>query len=340
LIWLLIAPAATAQELPAAAVDTLVERLEDVIGRTPPGSEPLPEGVRFLVRFAEDVGGLGVGSPVTVKGLRVGTVREVAVVLDTTTATVDVPVVIDVVPERITVDGDRPGDEAAVYALAERLVANGLRAVLESAGPLGGSQHVGLAFEPEAAPAVLEHSGRYPEIPTAPSLTEQLQATLDGLLARVATLPLEQVVDEAMQALRSVNVLLTGPELERLIDAVAAAGDEVTALVTGPEVKALLGSLAASGRDLQALVGGLEGRLDPSVETLQAAALGVEALTRETRGFVAGLDRTVGPRSPLWGELLQISRELAGTSRSVRLLLEYLERHPDALLRGRPETVP
>jgi paraquat-inducible protein B len=337
---LLAASGAWAQALPDAAVDALAERLEAAIGRVSPGSEPLPEGVPFLVRFAEDVGGLAVGSPVTVKGLRVGTVRDVAVVLDTATATIDVPVVIDVVPERITVDGERPGDEVAVYALAERLVANGLRAVLESAGPLGGSQHVGLAFDPEAVPAVLDRGGRYPEIPTSPSLTERLQATLDGLLARVAALPVEQVVDEAMQALRSMNALLTGPELDRLIDAVGAAGDEVTALVTGPEVKEVLASLAASGRDLQALVGGLQGRLDPSVEALQAAAAGVEAVTRETRAFVAGLDRTVGPRSPLWSELLQISRELAGTSRSLRLLLEYLERHPDALLRGRPETVP
>ncbi len=332
-------PAPRAQDLPETAVDALAGRLAAAVGRVSPGGEPLPEGVRFLVRFTEDVGGLAVGSPVTVKGLRVGTVREVAVVLDTATATIDVPVVIDVVPERITVDGERPGDEVAVYALAERLVANGLRAVLESAGPLGGAQHVGLAFDPEAAPAVLGRGGRHPEIPAAPSLTQQLQTTLDGLLARVAALPLEQAVDEAMQALRSVNAVLTGPELDRLIDAVGAAGDEVAALLTGPEVRQILTSLAASGRDLQALVGGLQGRLDPSVEALQAAAAGVEAVSRETRAFVAGLDRTVGPRSPLWSELLQISRELAGTSRSLRLLLEYLERHPDALLRGRPETI-
>ena len=94
-----------AQELPPAASDALIERLTTAIGAAP---EVLPEGVRFMVRFDQDVSGLSVGAPVTVKGLRVGTVREVAVVIDSASAVIDVPVVIDVVPERITVDGGMP----------------------------------------------------------------------------------------------------------------------------------------------------------------------------------------------------------------------------------------
>ena len=64
----------------------------------PDGAEPAPEGVRFLVRFAGNVQGLAVGAPVTIRGLRVGTVREVAVTFDSGTGQLDVPVIIDIVP--------------------------------------------------------------------------------------------------------------------------------------------------------------------------------------------------------------------------------------------------
>ncbi len=211
--------ASVAQELPSAASDALIERLTTAIGAAP---EMLPEGVRFMVRFDQDVSGLTVGAPVTVKGLRVGTVREVAVVIDSVSAVIDVPVVIDVVPERITVDGGRPEDAAAVHALARRLVAGGLRAGLESATPLGGPQRVTLAFVPDAEPAELGEGGRYPEIPTAPSLADELRGTLETLLERMAALPLEQVVAELTTTLVELRALVTAPEIREMLDTVGA----------------------------------------------------------------------------------------------------------------------
>ena len=63
--------------------------------------------------------------------------------------------------------------------------------------PLGGPQHVALAFVPEAPPARLDRDGPFPEIPAAPSLADELRSTLDVLLARIVALPLEAMVDEA-----------------------------------------------------------------------------------------------------------------------------------------------
>ena len=329
--------ASVAQELPSAASDALIERLTTAIGAAP---EMLPEGVRFMVRFDQDVSGLTVGAPVTVKGLRVGTVREVAVVIDTASAVIDVPVVIDVVPERITVDGGRPEDAAAVHDLARRLVAGGLRAGLESATPLGGPQRVTLAFVPDAEPAELGEGGRYPEIPTAPSLADELRGTLETLLERMAALPLEQVVAELTTTLVELRALVTAPEIREMLDTVGAVSDELRSLIAGPELREALGAVVDAGDELRALAAGLDARLEPSIGALQRAAGSIETAADQSTVAISGLEQTIGPRSPLWDELLQTSRELAGTTRALRLLVEYLERHPDALIRGRPETQP
>jgi paraquat-inducible protein B len=330
---------ACAPALPAGAQEALVEEIGRVLHPGEP-APPLPEGTRFLVRFAEDVGGLEVGSMVTVRGLRIGTVREIAVVIDSEAATMDVPVVIDVVPALIQVDGTRPTDPAAVEALAARLVAKGLRATLEKASPLGGTQRVALVFDPEAPPAVLGSGGRYPEIPTAPTLGQKLETALGELVARVAALPLERIADEVLVTVTAVRDLATGPQLTHALAVVERAGNELAALATGPEVRGALASVGQSAQELQTLAAGLDARLTPAIDAILRAAATIETAAGDGATTFAGLERSMGPRSALWGELLQTSRELAATTRSLRLLVEYLERHPDALLRGRPETVP
>jgi paraquat-inducible protein B len=44
--------------------------------------------------------------------------------------------------------------------------------------------------------------------------------------------------------------------------------------------------------------------------------------------------------SPLAGQLVGVLEELRGTARSIRLLADYLERNPSALVRGREVTTP
>jgi paraquat-inducible protein B len=140
--------------------------------------------------------------------------------------------------------------------------------------------------------------------------------------------------------LAELRALLTAPEIRSFLDAVGAVSEEMRALIAGPELRAALAAVVDAGDELRALAQGLDARLEPSIVALQRAAGSIETAAAQTTTAMSGLERTVGPRSPLWDELLQTSRELAGTTRAVRLLVEYLERHPDALLRGRPETPP
>jgi paraquat-inducible protein B len=43
----------------------------------------------------------------------------------------------------------------------------------------------------------------------------------------------------------------------------------------------------------------------------------------------------VGKRSPTRADLENTLKELAGAARSLRVLADYLEQHPDALLKGK-----
>ena len=51
-------------------------------------------------------------------------------------------------------------------------------------------------------------------------------------------------------------------------------------------------------------------------------------------------ERTLAEDSPLQQDMRQTLRELTRAAGSLRILTDYLERHPESLVRGKPEDKP
>src|SRR3954447_8388195 len=95
------------------------------------------EKVPYLVRFEGSVGGLHAGSPVQFNGIPVGAVTGVQLEYDAATHKLGVPVTLDIEPQRIAVRGGTGGPREP-YATMRNLVAQGLRAQLETGNLLTG----------------------------------------------------------------------------------------------------------------------------------------------------------------------------------------------------------
>jgi paraquat-inducible protein B len=55
----------------------------------------------------------------------------------------------------------------------------------------------------------------------------------------------------------------------------------------------------------------------------------------QTRVTLVGLEKVLAPNSPLQAEASRVLRELGAAARSFRIMADYLERHPEALIRGK-----
>ena len=270
------------------------------------------ETVPYLVHFDGSVRGLNVDAPVEFRGMKVGRVADVRLVYDTETDSLAIPVVIEIEPERVGIVGDVTTDAPDEHAVMAHLVDQGLRAQLASGSLLTGELLVALDFHEDQDMAALSYDQHYPEIPSIPSDLEGLTRSVTDVVNQIAALPIEEIGTDIKNILDGVDALVSSPDMQQSPASLKGALDDVRALITkvdgqtGPLMAALLNALESA--DLT---------LDQATATLASA----EGMVGEGSQVRFGLDNTL--------------TEISGAARSIRIFADYLERHPEALLRGK-----
>ena len=56
---------------------------------------------------------------------------------------------------------------------------------------------------------------------------------------------------------------------------------------------------------------------------------------RQAQATLASVQRTIGPNSALTDDAESLMPELTRAARSIRVFADYLDRHPEALIRGK-----
>lgn len=266
---------------------------------------------RHVVYFDGSVKGLEVGSTVSFRGVPVGEVTAVWAVARAEheeEEAIFVEVLLDVYDD--VVRGDVPvASESEYYREVEYLVERGLRARLETQSLITGQRYVSLEFYPETPAERKGLNPDYHELPAIPTSTQELRRTLDEVLAKLEELPLEEILVELESALEGINRVVNSDEL---VDALTALNDGMAAFQS--TVETLESSITSMTADLD----------DSALEIRQTLVDARDAL-QAVRGLVAD------------GKVLQYEtlENLNDTLDSIRLLAEYLERHPEALLVGK-----
>jgi paraquat-inducible protein B len=275
---------------------------------------PIVDGVPFLIRFRGTVRGLAPGAPVEVRGIRIGEVTSVGVdyAPDSNSFVASVGIVLQ--PSLFPAAGPHPRTPAEVYDAVDVLVRRGLRAQIAETQLLGGDATVTLDIRPSAAPATLDRSGKVPELPAGATHREMIAQQLQPLVEKLANAPIDQVFAE-------------------LQDSMAA----LKQLVTGPELRGALEELRGVSADLRKVVDRLGTRSDSLIANLNEMARSMNRLIDHTGQTLATIDRQIGDRSPLLSEIRGLVQQLGGAARSMRLMAEYLERNPNALITGKSD---
>jgi phospholipid/cholesterol/gamma-HCH transport system substrate-binding protein/paraquat-inducible protein B len=301
----------------------------------------------FETYFNESVAGLELGAPVSFRGVPLGQVTEIL----TSQATYEQNVPLDRRRQYIVVRGKVNVDEGESDQLkreAAEMVKKGLRTQTRLAG-ITGQLYLSLDFLDPAAPAPLEFewTPKYPYLPSAPSLSNEIITSAQTFMAHLNEADIQALganlnrllvhldrklgdVPVAELAAKADHVLTTASATFQRIDRMVAAGPidrtlrkldsaatRIDALLGDPAVKQSVDNIAAISGNLRRLAD--SGDLDRTVRQVGETAERLDALIGDNQ-----YDARV------------IVQDLRVTADNLRVLSETLKRYPAGLLVGGP----
>jgi len=287
---------------------------------------------KYVMYFDGSVNGLSVGAPVVFRGVKIGSVTDISLQEDIEDMTVRIPVVAQINLDKFQMAGEE--GEGADYL--RDLIERGLRAQLQYQSIVTGQRMIGFDFHPEAPARFVSDTVGYPQIPTIQSATGQLAENLEEL-------PIKQLVERTNALVGGLERMVNSPDMQEAPRTLNLAAADARTLIE--KIDREVGLLSADASEtLNAATATIE-RADrvltfeegPPAELMNNINLTLTN-TRETLGkFDATLDvlRSAVPDERSKYQLHKALRELEESSSALGSLVEYLNRHPEALLRGK-----
>jgi paraquat-inducible protein B len=295
----------------------------------------------YVSYFEGSLKGLEVGAPVTFRGVRVGSVQDIKVVYQLKNNNLKIPVIFEIDLDRLEVvgkGGAAPETRTEAKKEDSDLVKRGLRAQLQMRSLVTGQLAVNLDFFPDSKIVRHEDYKGLPEFPTVPSEVEKFRDVAQKLIASVQDARIDEIAGDLRNLLKSMRALVTSKELE---DAIKGADR----LINSPDLQALARDLRAAlesaekaMNSVRQLAENADGSLAPLEEGLRRASGELDKLLDEATRILASVESSLSDDSDLRVRAVAAMEEVAEAARSVRVLANYIERHPEAFLKGKKET--
>lgn len=292
---------------------------------------------RFQVNFDETIHGLDLGSPVKLRGVRVGRVVSINLRYEPNSSESVVAVVCELSRDVLADDKGIPID-VSDRAELEQLIARGLRAQLGVIGLATGLLYVELDFLDPAeypAPPASTVDVRYAQVPAVPSTISEFQASLSEILTNLKGIDFVGLSRELQGLLtdtrRQINLL----DVKALIAEWTAAGGAVRELASSPEISATVTNLNGAVTDLRAVLARLDRQIDPTAAGVEATLGEVRESLKSFDDLASTLRAFINAQQNLGDGANQAFGRLGEAAEAVQRLADFLERNPGALLTGR-----
>ena len=280
----------------------------------------------FVVFFPNAVGGLKRGAQVTLRQVPVGEVSDVQLVFPGTNY-VDSRIMVVLQVRQGSIRNITGGSSVAHLSdaeLAQAFVAAGLRAVARSSSPVAGQKTVDLDFQPNLPARFAGIVTPYPEIPTAPTGMELLNDKLENTLQRLADVPLDEVLLQIRATLLSAQKLLDSRDLSASLKNLRVTLE--TANHTLGTSEKTMSNVDGAMLDARATMANVN-------ETMKKLGASLD----QTNRTLATLDRNVERTAEVQFETSVTLDEMRELLKSLRLLIDSVQQHPESLLRGKPD---
>jgi len=268
-----------------------------------------PEGrsETVVLYFDHSIRGLVPGAIVDFRGVDIGEVQSVGFEYNDAAQSFQMPVVLEIYPDRlggrVNNNKDELSDEPSLRL--QNMVQRGLRAQLRTGSILTGQKYVALDFFPNQPKVSKVSDQSLNVIPTMPPSLDAIQNQLEQIVKKLNKVPFDHIGHDLQQTLSSMNTTLG--EASKLVNRL---NNDVV-----PEVTKAM------------------------VDVRQTLSNADHTLASADKAFNSA-EKTLSTDSAVQQDLRKTFQDLSRAAASLKVLTDYLEQHPESLLRGKqPDTL-
>jgi paraquat-inducible protein B len=309
----------------------------------------------YVMYFEGSVKGLNEGAPLVFRGVKIGSVTRILLVANTDDLSFQIPVFVEVEQKQFTVTGDQALDLRSPKEQLVLLVARGLRAQLIAQSMVTGQLIVELDFHRDKPAKLVAGDSEYLEIPT-------IRSGMDDLVKQIEKAPIEDILNKVLSAVDGIEKAVNSKEvkeslltlkqtvtnlnklvlnIDSRIEPIASTVEETVkdygklARNVDRQVKPVLSGIAETERHADKLVKNVDAQVTRLGSSIDEAAKSAAAALVEAKKTLSTIEGLTGEDSQLMYQITTTLKELSAAARSIRVWADYLERHPEALLRGK-----
>lgn len=291
----------------------------------------LKQRYKFVLFFQDSVKGLNVGAPVVFKGVKIGEVKDIAVIEDPLKSSFYIQVIIELTSGKLKKSITKEfGGVKEINAYCNQLIEQGLRARLGLQSVVTGQLQIELDFNPEEKSILLGTNKRYIEIPTIPSKFERLTK-------RIENLPIEEIVDKVSSSLNRIDALLNSTEIVEILQSMKLTMEDARKISykINEQIQPLMSKLDEALETYGKLAQSLDRQIDPLSSDVQELVKVVTETSRQADKTFKAFENIFGEDTVATVELTRSLKEFSSAARSIRNLADYLNRHPETIVRGK-----
>lgn len=263
------------------------------------------ERVPCVTYLETSLSGLVVGAPVQLRGVQLGIVTSERLVFDDANHVV-ARITFDLQPLRALEDKRHSAHDLATFILTQ-----GMHVEVSSTNFVTGQKVLALEYGGDGKQSELRTEDGALVVPgQGGGGLSDMTSSLAAMAAKLNQIPFEDIGNNVDRTLRSVNEIVNGPKLQDALTELSATLQEVRRLA----------------HDLDSGMGPTLARLPGIADQMQQVAQNLNAALGES-GY--------GQSSDFQHNMAELVAQARDAARSIRLFVDYLERHPEALIRGR-----
>jgi paraquat-inducible protein B len=292
----------------------------------------------FVLYFDGSVNGLHIGAPVKFKGVEIGSVKNILLQINQNMQVSKIPVIIEIDLKKMTSRGASGAVAEQQEAFQKAIHERGLRGQLRTESLVTGVLYVALDFFPESPINLVQQPNgddQYPEIPTVPTALEQAEDKVSQIIKKLEEIDFKALIKSVSDTVSGVDQLVNSPAVKSTLRQL----DQ-----TMPKIDAAVVSFNKLANDVDGKFTSLSDNLEQTSDATRQAMKQAENSLKQTdaalkaaEGAMTNIKDVIDPESPTFYEIGKSLREVSAAARALRLLGNYIERNPRALIFGKPE---